>query len=276
VVGLLGEPGLGKSRLIEELLRAERTHPPSTVLQAPARPGDAGVPYATLAHLLRQGLAGRAAVLDAPRRQQLARVLPERGLVMPLPANGRRLMLQAAVQQVLAQAGVALAALDDLHFADDASVQMLGVLIGASAPGPQRWLLAQRPAEGGSASRMLRDALQDDHAVTPLPLAPLDEAAMAELVDSLGLPGLDGRALAAELVRHTGGNPLHARAIRSNWRSTKGTAPSGSSKKAHGLTGESSPSLRRRSARAMGSSRRQRQLSVCAGVDGGTACTRLP
>ena len=39
-------------------------------------------------------------------------------------------------------------------------------------------------------------------------MAPLTEPALAELVDSLALPGLHGAALAAGLMRRTGGNPL--------------------------------------------------------------------
>lgn len=215
VVWLLGEAGMGKSRLIDELLRAERTEPagsgepPLRVLQAQARPGDQGVPYATLARLLRQALARPHAALDDAGRLQLARVLPELAPAVPLPADGQRLMLQAAVQQIIAHSGAELLVLDDLHFADDASVQMLAALIGSGGAGPRRWLLAQRPAEGEPAATTLRDALQDDHAVTPVPLSALDEAATAELVDSLGLDGVDGHALAAELVRHTGGNPLY-------------------------------------------------------------------
>lgn len=39
-------------------------------------------------------------------------------------------------------------------------------------------------------------------------LQPLDEAATAELVDALAVPGLPGPTLASALVRHSGGNPL--------------------------------------------------------------------
>jgi DNA-binding SARP family transcriptional activator len=209
VVWLLGEAGMGKSRLIDELLRAEGTGNTPRVLQAQARPGDQGVPYATLARLLRQALAGPHAPIDDAGRLQLARVLPELAPAVPLPADGQRLMLQAAVQQIIAHSGAGLLVLDDLHFADDASVQMLGALIGSGGAGPRRWLLAQRPAEGNLAATTLRDALHDDHAVTPVPLSALDEAATAELVDSLGLDGVHGHDLAAELVRHTGGNPLY-------------------------------------------------------------------
>jgi DNA-binding SARP family transcriptional activator len=208
VVWLLGEAGMGKSRLIDELLRAEGTGNTPRVLQAQARPGDQGVPYATLARLLRQALAGPHAPIDDAGRLQLARVLPELAPAVPLPADGQRLMLQAAVQQIIAHSGAGLLVLDDLHFADDATLDA-GRAIGPPAPGRARWLLAQRPAEGRLAATTLRDALHDDCRHAWCRCSALDEAATAELVDSLGLDGVHGHDLAAELVRHTGGNPLY-------------------------------------------------------------------
>ena len=145
---LLGEAGMGKSRFVCEIALR-----PGCIVVA-ARPGDASAPYATLGRTLRRVLAqAKPAPLDAtdpdsasPPRHELARVLPELAGSAPLPAEGRKLALQQAVEQLLAT----------------------------------------------------------------VVLAPLDEAEMAELVDSLGLPELQGQPIAAELVRHTGGNPLYA------------------------------------------------------------------
>ena len=41
-----------------------------------------------------------------------------------------------------------------------------------------------------------------------MPVTPLDEAGLAELVDSLGLPGVTAASLAPGLRQRTGGNPL--------------------------------------------------------------------
>ena len=54
----------------------------------------------------------------------------------------------------------------------------------------------------------LHDGLLEQARVLALPLRPLDEAALAELVDSLALPGVQGRVLAPGLLRRTGGNLL--------------------------------------------------------------------
>jgi DNA-binding SARP family transcriptional activator len=209
---LIGEPGLGKTRLLSEFAAARR------VLTVQGRPGDAGVPYATLARLLRTILARTPVELPAPRRTELSRLLPELAPALPLPADGQRLLLQGAVEAVLAQAQAEGSArdgviVDDLHFADDASVEMLQALVCASDEGllaGLRWTLAQRPGEGSATAAALRAALEEAQALEVVPLAPLNVAEMAELIDSLGLPELDSAQLAPQLVKHTGGNPLYA------------------------------------------------------------------
>jgi DNA-binding SARP family transcriptional activator/tetratricopeptide (TPR) repeat protein len=210
---LLGEPGLGKSRLLGEIASQARD---AIVVQG--RPGDAGVPYATLARLLRVVIerspqllepGGERSTAGVPRHE-LARLLPELAPGIPRPAEGQRIVLQAAVEQLLAQSRLAGLFIDDLHFADEASCEMLQALI-ASDVGPQlHWALAQRPGEGTAAAARLRDALEEASLLETVALAPLTEDEVAELIDSLGLPELDGRALAPVLLRHTGGNPLYA------------------------------------------------------------------
>jgi DNA-binding SARP family transcriptional activator len=204
VVLLLGEAGMGKSRLIAEIARVRR------LALVQGRPGDAGIPYATLARLLREALPRAGQNIAADQRRELARVLPELAPAFPLPADGRRLVLQNAVRQVLAGASLEAVAVDDLHFADDASIDMLLALAGDAGPGGPRWLFARRPAEGGAAAAALHDTLQEAGSLRSVPLQPLDKVAIADLIDSLGLHGVDGSALAAQLVRQTGGNPLFA------------------------------------------------------------------
>ena len=75
---LQGEAGMGKSRAL-----AEFAHEHARVILMQARPGDSGVPYATLARLLRTAMAGKFPELPDGSRTQLARVLPE---LQPAPA----------------------------------------------------------------------------------------------------------------------------------------------------------------------------------------------
>ncbi len=229
VVALIGEAGLGKTRLLQAF-----TEPQAGVVRAAGRPGDAGVPFATLARLLRAVTArctaptGPVDRLPAGVRTEIARVLPELDAHAPRPTGeGQRLVMQRAVRALLAsQAGLVGLVVDDLHFADEASLEMLRSLIDAdsddevehrrTAAGEPaqadaqtlRWVLAYRPAEAGSPVQALHDALVEQARLVPIVMAPLGLEALAELVDSLGLPGVLGKALAPALLRRTGGNPL--------------------------------------------------------------------
>lgn len=194
VVLLEGEAGMGKSRLLGDWLQGR-----PGVIAGAGRPGDAGVPYATLARWLRPlrqpGTAPPALEwLDPMRPAAEARpVAPD--------------ALAAAVLGELAAAGVETVVLDDLHFADEATLDLVAAL--ASSPqAPQRWLLAQRPADAGEATARVAGPLTEARRLVRVRLQPLGEADTADLVDDLGLPGLDTQTLAGALVRHTGGNPL--------------------------------------------------------------------
>ena len=204
---LLGEAGMGKSRLLAEALQATDGH-----IVVKAQAGDAGVPYATLARLLRRLLALRQL---PPEPGALARLLPEIGPgaslpVLPLPADGERLVLQAAVEQVVARAGLQAVAVDDLHFADDASVEMLTALVSTEALSSLAWVFTQRPGEGSAAAGALRDVLEEAQRLAVCDVVPLDAAQMVELVQSLSLLEIDADLVGQRLQRHAGGNPLFA------------------------------------------------------------------
>lgn len=216
VVVLLGEAGMGKSRLLQALAAAR-----PGVLHASGRPGDKLVPYATIARALRQLLDRDPAAADPALRHTLAPLLPE------LPEQADPHKAPAALQTPLVQPVLALLqragrsvdvlALDDLHFADDATLELLQGLLAvpreqadAASAGLPRWCLGQRPAAPGSRLHGLLEALASAGPHTRLALQPLTETQIAEFVDTLGLPGISGPAIAATLHQRTGGNPLFA------------------------------------------------------------------
>lgn len=202
VVMLSGEPGLGKSRLL-----ADCAADSPGALVSGARPGDAGVPFSALARWLR-ALADQYPDVVAAAAPAVHRVLPD---LVPMTSGGSPLQLQRALVALVGaayEAGLTALWLDDLHFADDASLDALQGLIGAPELDRLNWVLAQRPGEGRPGVQALANTLLDDGRLQPLLLHPLDEAQIAELVDSLGLPGVAGAELAAPLARATGGNPL--------------------------------------------------------------------
>jgi DNA-binding SARP family transcriptional activator len=205
---LLGEAGIGKSRLLAEFAAGDEG---ITVIKA--RPGDAGVAYAVMARLLRAVLERHAPALTPARIQELALLLPELGTPVAWSGPAQRLLLQRAIDASLADAmthGLRAVVVDDLHFADDASLELLQALIEAEALAALRWGLAQRPADAGRGVTQLRTALEEGQRIEAIALAPLELAQLAELVDSLGLPELDAKRLAPALLRHSGGNPLFA------------------------------------------------------------------
>lgn len=126
VLRVRGEPGIGKSRLLGDSGTAQG-------LAAPVRgrPGDANVADALLARLLRALWVDDAAsvALDGWARAELARVLPELGVAATAPLQPLR--LQQAVEQALAVAEPAGLALDNLHFADAATLELLPTLLAA-------------------------------------------------------------------------------------------------------------------------------------------------
>jgi DNA-binding SARP family transcriptional activator len=183
-----GEAGMGKSRLLAEL-----APPGPGVWLLGGRPGDRGVPYATLA----RSLAARGAPALAEAPADAARLLPA-------VQRQRRLV---TLRDWIADSAIDTLVVDDLQFADDATLDLLAALATAQPPGP-RWLLALRPAEAHAGARALRMAWAEAGRLVVLALPALDESATGELLDDLALAELDTALLAPALRRHTGGNPL--------------------------------------------------------------------
>lgn len=212
VVMLLGEAGMGKSRLIADWLAgagAATSHAAKQVVAVSARPGDAAVPYAVAARWLRALLLLPGVEPSAAQRNDLARVLPELGPATARAGADERSRLRSAVQLLLERAvqqGLRAVVIDDLHYADAPSVELLHPLVGGTACA---WIVAMRPDELGAAARALVQAHAGSTRALTLPLQALDTAAIAALLDSLGIEGIGGMAQAESLRQRTGGNPLY-------------------------------------------------------------------
>jgi DNA-binding SARP family transcriptional activator len=192
VVLVLGEGGIGKSRLLHDFADSV-----GLTLRLQARPGDAAVPYALLARWV-NALLAQAQALPDWALAELARLAPALGK----PAEGP--MSPLRLSQALAPLTEPLAAvlLDDLHFADAASLELLPSVLQ-----PLRCcLLASRAAELPAA---LQTWLQQaGHAVAQLHLAPWEQGTLQELLQGAAVPAADSAAWAPVLWRHTGGHPL--------------------------------------------------------------------
>lgn len=191
-----GEPGIGKTRLASD--HAARWLLPI----AGARPGDARVPYSLLTRLLREldlTAAHRAGLADEVRGE-LARLLPELGASPPGPLVPARLW--AALETVLAEAAPRGAVLDDLQFADDATLEGLPSLVAHGG-----WVLCMRAHEVPTVLRAWRDHV-DPGAFEAVNLQPLGASDVRDLLVSLALPDFDVAAWAPRVHQRSGGNPL--------------------------------------------------------------------
>ncbi len=204
-----GEGGMGKSRLLGDFAATR-----GAVVAAGARPGDAGTAYASVSRLLRQLPRQRLAGLAAPLRRELARLLPELGCAPP-PLRDALERTRFVNAVVAAFDGVVGIWFDDLHLADEASLELVQALVAAC---PAHWLVGTRRAEATPAAQTLLQAWLALSDTQHVPLRPLSLPQVAELVDSLALPGVVGQVAAPALLQRSGGNPLFLlEAIKSGW-----------------------------------------------------------
>jgi DNA-binding SARP family transcriptional activator len=208
VVLVTGEAGMGKSRLLQALGQES-----GGVVVSAGRPGDTLVPYGSFARLLREVAARAPEALDDAARERLAALLPGLAPEGKAVAPGRRPALIGPVRDFLHSARGSFDGLvfDDVHFADDASIELLQALLAAPREdNPLRWCLGLRPPPPGSRLQDLVDALAAAAPLTQVPMLPLDVAQVAELVNSLALDGVSGDDIAPALRQRSGGNPLFA------------------------------------------------------------------
>ena len=217
VLLLTGQAGMGKSRLIAALVEAaegadqqgaDSQGDGAPCLSVCARPGDAAAPYALSARWLRALTLRHGMVVTPAQRLALACVLPELGAPAARVRRDDRAQVLAAMQSLLeaaAGAGLQAMVLDDLQYADGASVELLQSLAGHT---PCAWILALRPDELSPAARALLEAHATSTTTQTLALQPLGVEAIAAFLDSLGIDGVGGLRQAQVLRQRTGGNPM--------------------------------------------------------------------
>ncbi len=162
---LTGEAGMGKSRLLAE--QARRVHQTGAIVLAGRAPEESVVPFQPFleaighyAHDADERALGAALSGWGP---ELARLVPEIGRRLPEfesspagdPQTDRYRLFEAVVTLLGAIAATEplLLVLDDLHWADSATLQLLRHLISLAAGRPRedpRRLSARRAAAGGA------------------------------------------------------------------------------------------------------------------------------
>jgi len=220
LVAIAGEAGIGKTRLAAELAgHAHRDG--ATVLYGRFDEG-APAPYQPIVAMLR-GWAGGASLAPLAERlgaraAELGFLLPEFG---PIPAGQDgalrigeagtvRLRLFDAIAALLAEiAGAAplLVVLDDLHWADHPTLQLIAHLVRSPAPERALFLATTRADERSEELNALLTVLRREGLLERLELAGLDAVETGALVAALG-GRPDTAAFVDELHGLTDGNPF--------------------------------------------------------------------
>ena len=222
VVGVVGPPGIGKSRLVREVsaMAAARS---VDVLTAFCESHTSQIPFHAVARLLRaatgvEGLDPHAA--RARIRAQTPDAEPE-DLVLfddllgiadpnaPLPAidpDARRRRLTALVNAAsLARQAPAVYVIEDAHWIDEVSESMIADFVAVIPQTPSLVIVTYRPEYEGALMRV--------HGAQTIALGPLSDPETAALVSELLGPDPSVDVLGQKIAERAAGNPFFAEEI---------------------------------------------------------------
>lgn len=238
ILSIVGEPGIGKSRMSLELGRQAATLAECTLLEGRCASYAGALPYWPFRDLLRNWLGVTARDPEIRTRVALRRrveqLAPGRGDEMyPYLASVLGLSLEPEKALHLAQlspeamqyrtfevvaellASIALqtplvVALDDIHWADPTSLALVDSLLRVTEESPLLLVLVQRPeTEHGAWTLRERAAREYRHVFDEIALVALNDAAGSALVEAL----VEGAALTDELrdrlLSYAEGNPFY-------------------------------------------------------------------
>ncbi len=223
VVSVEGEPGIGKTRLLAEVAAAadERRF---LVLEGRASEAEIEVPFAPFLDALDDYLASVNPRLikpaDADGRNELARIFPslaelgDRGAAAVQEERYRSHTAVRALLESLAATRPLLLVIDDLHWADSASLELVSHLIRHRPRGPIVLAIGFRPAQ---APQRVRGELTE---VERVALDPLTDEQARELIESLA-----DEAGSAEILRLSGGNPFYLEQLAREWEAAGAFEP---------------------------------------------------
>jgi class 3 adenylate cyclase/tetratricopeptide (TPR) repeat protein len=224
VVGIVAEPGVGKSRLLRELAERQHHREEIEVFQAQAQSHGGAIPYMPILQMLRsffeigerepdrtarEKVAGRTLLLDQGFAPDLPLLFDFLGIPDPdrRPPQMRPEARQRALADVLCRLvnpprrhKTLVLVIEDLHWIDPASEAMLAELVNTAVGTRSLVLFNYRPEYSPPWS--------DSEPYRELPLGPLTAAdTKALLADVAGDDAsLDG--IEAAIHERTGGNPF--------------------------------------------------------------------
>jgi DNA-binding SARP family transcriptional activator/predicted ATPase len=225
VAVISGEPGIGKTRLADELYQSciRQGH---AAARARCYAGQGQVAYAPVAEWLRSdALRAGWTQLRPQQLSELARLVPEiGGEPGPLVESWQRLHFYESLSAAFGKSRKPLLLfLDDMQWCDAESFEWLGSLLGSSAAAGLMLLgtvRAEETARDHPFARFLA-GLRERGMVLEVPLEPLDAEETEELARLESVKPLEGGS-AGEIFGATRGNPLFVvESVRAGLQSTR-------------------------------------------------------
>jgi DNA-binding SARP family transcriptional activator len=216
-VALTGETGIGKSRLVAELAAAA-ARDGGGVLAGRAYEAEQVLPFGPWVDAIREGggLTEVADRLPAGLKRELSRLFPHLGAAGPAQGPEHVVRLFEAVAQLLKTVAAqrpTLLVLEDLHWADDLSLRLVGFLARRIGDWPLLIVVTARQEDlaGAPLLRQVLADLETERHVAPLAIGPLSRTDADTLVRMLTRVGIDAALLGQlsdQIWTASEGNPL--------------------------------------------------------------------
>ena len=221
---LTGEAGVGKTRLLEELLERAAIDDGACAARSSCYAGDRPLAYTAAADWLRSpAIRPRVQELPALQRSQLARVLPE--ILLDQPEVGppppfteawqKRHFFEALARAVLKPEAPVLLSIDDVQWCDPETIEWLNYLLRFDASARLMIVATARTDAARGGWPALKPHVE-------IALGPLDREDTLRLAAETAGRAVDASA-AESLYEQTRGNPLFVvETVRAGWSAGDG------------------------------------------------------